>query len=220
VESRRPMADLVYRLGVVAHYAADLSDPVLTHPRGATAPFIEDYGRYVERNLIRYPVVFYGYPDIESLLQAGREDRDARPGRRLHTDALAQARHARAYYEHLERAYALSGGSSETFDERSIPFGIGSLAYSRAVTGIARAWLHAWTAARGDISGTPHLKGAPPLPPSLEGAFRRGAVNPPPLRWSQAPGAETGAAAGERPAGEAAGTLEPIEKKTNGTDEE
>ncbi len=218
MEERRPMADVVYRLGVVSHYAADLSDPILTDPRGTTAAFAADYARYVEGNLSRYPVVFYGYPAIESLREAGadRGDPGAPAGRRIRADALAQARHARAYFEHLERAYALSGGRSEPFDERSLPFGIGSLAYSRAVTGIARAWLHVWAAARGDLSGTPHLEGAPPLPSGLGTALGYGSATPPLLEWSPPAGAGAASRAGEPPAAEAGRGAEPIRKTIYG----
>lgn len=218
MENRRPMADVVYRLGVVAHYAADLSDPTLTDSRGATAAFAADYARYVEGNLSRYPVVFYGYPVVESVRGAGadRGDPDAPAAQHIRTDALAQARHARAYFEHLERAYALSGGRSDPFDERSIPFGIGSLTYSRAVTGIARAWLHVWAAARGDLSGTPYLEGAPPLPSGLGRASRHGTVTPPILDWSPPAGARAEGRAEERPAGEAGRRSEPIRKTIYG----
>jgi hypothetical protein len=39
-----------------------------------------------------------------------------------------------------------------TIDFRSPVFGVASLAYSRAVTGIAATWLALWREARGDVT--------------------------------------------------------------------
>ena len=50
------------------------------------------------------------------------------------------------------------------FDDRSVPFAVGSLAYSRTVTDIVRFWLDAWNRAHGDIGRTPYLKPAAPAP--------------------------------------------------------
>lgn len=161
MEERRPISVLVYRLGVVAHYAADLNDPLLTSQSGGGAAFGPDYAGYVEENLHLYPAVFYGYPSLEQIPPAG-ENRMA-----VVRDGMDSAEMARGYFPHLERAYSRSGGSSDGFDVRSIPFGIASLSYSRAVTGVARSWLRVWVAARGDLSGTPHLQGAPPVRPGM-----------------------------------------------------
>lgn len=143
LDGHRPMADVVFYLGVLSHLAADVSDPLLTAPPGADPHFAGDFPDYVERNLDRFPAVFYGY--VES-----PED--------LKESALLSAKLTREYFAHLARAYEAAGGSSATFDVRSIPFGVASLCYSRAVTGIARAWLHVWREAHGDLAGTPYLK--------------------------------------------------------------
>jgi len=141
-DDHRPIADAVFYLGVLAHLAADASDPLLTSPGGATAPFASDFPMYVERNVDRFPAVFYGYQP---------------PGEEAASATIATAKQAREYFEHLSRAYAASGGSSARFDVRSIPFGVASICYSRAVTSTARAWLHVWREAHGDLGGTPHL---------------------------------------------------------------
>ena len=44
------------------------------------------------------------------------------------------------------------------FDDRSVPFAIGSLSYSRTVTYIVRAWLAAWDGAHGDLGRTPYMR--------------------------------------------------------------
>jgi len=177
MDGHRPLSDVVFYLGVLAHLAADVSDPLLTASDGATASFAPDFPRYVERNLDRFPAVFYGYPDEPRTLAA---------------EALESARLARDYYGHLARAYAATGGSSEEFDVRSIPFGISSLCYSRAVTGIARAWLHVWRGAHGDLEGTPHLAFASPAraPAPAPAPARRAAESPAPPRPAAAEAAD------------------------------
>ncbi len=153
--AHRPMREIAYYLGLLAHFAADLSDPTLTSPEGTAALFTRDYASYAEQNLDRFPVVFYGYPVLkaaEAVLAVPA------PFESLEAEGQAAAGEARRYYAHLARAYGLSGGSSTSFDVRSIPFGVASLCYSRGVTNIARAWLHVWRSARGDLTGTPHLR--------------------------------------------------------------
>ncbi len=148
LDGHRPMADVVFHLGVMAHLAADLNDPFLATPAGISSAYAPDFALYAERNARRFPVVFYGY-DLHA----------PEPGDRV---AAEEQRRARGYFAHLERAYAEAEGSSASFDVRSIPFGVASICYSRAVTDIARSWLHVWRLARGDLAGTPYLPGATP----------------------------------------------------------
>ena len=67
-------------------------------------------------------------------------------------------RRSRADDADLARAYAAAGDppAESAFDERSVPFAIGSLAYSRSVTDIVRVWLTAWAEAHGDLGYTPY----------------------------------------------------------------
>jgi hypothetical protein len=206
IDGHKPLREFVFRLGVVAHYASDLRDPLLTSTRGATAGFGRDFSVFVERNVALYPVVFYGYAPLPEAESTGWPGLPPLPSASsLETDGREAAGVARGYFLHLERAYAASGGSSEKFDVRSIPFGVASICYSRAVTGIARAWLHVWRSARGDLSGTPHLPGAPP---SRAGAPRTRAPKPAdPAPAVEPPSGRTAAEPRER---------EPVELEGNG----
>jgi hypothetical protein len=61
--------------------------------------------------------------------------------------------------------------SHRTIDYRSPVFGVGSLAYSRAVTAIAATWLAVWRDVRGDVTRTPQPEvvrpsDAPPVSPT------------------------------------------------------
>ena len=174
IDNHHPMTDVAYFMGVLAHIAADLSDPLKTAPAGEQAPFAADFPSYVERNIHRFPAVFYGWnaDAAASAVDAGAAARSA-------------AAVSRPYFAHLERAYAATGGSSASFDVRSVPFGVGSVCYSRAVTEIARSWLSVWMRAHGDLTGTPWLVGAPQAaPPRAATAAPAGSsahAPPPPL---------------------------------------
>jgi hypothetical protein len=96
----------------------------------------------------RFPLVFYGHGDarlergdaagfaLEIMLRAARDDGE------------------------LARAYAAAGDppAEAAFDDRSVPFAIGSLAYSRAINDVVRVWLDAWGRGGGDLSRTPYLE--------------------------------------------------------------
>jgi hypothetical protein len=191
LDGHRPMSDVVHDLGVVAHIAADLDDPLLTTPAGADAAFASDFAIYVERNLMRFPVVFYGYLQADPNAAAGPQGGaglDARPlgapsgpaagsaSSEIEAQGLASAARARGYFPHIAQAYAGSGGTSKPFDVRSLPFGVASICYSRAVTDIARAWLNVWISAHGDLTGTPYLPGAPAAPAALPPVERSASV--------------------------------------------
>ena len=92
--------------------------------------------------------MFYGHED-EPL---GEDD--------FHSFAIAVMQRASAEDQELERVYAAAGDppAAAAFDDRSIPFAVGSLAYSRAVNDLVRAWLTAWRMAGGDTGRTPYAK--------------------------------------------------------------
>ena len=67
---------------------------------------------------------------------------------------------ARAEDTELARAYAAAGNppAAAAFDDRSVPFAVASLSYSRTVTRVVRVWIRAWRDASGDVSRTPYLE--------------------------------------------------------------
>jgi hypothetical protein len=113
-----------------------------------------DYAAYVQRHMDGYPLVFYGWSD-PSLDGDG-----APPAARIRAFAESAAARSRRYYPHISAAYAPGNPVpiATRFDVRSLPYGIGSLSRSRAVTDTARLWLFVWKQARGDLWGTPFLK--------------------------------------------------------------
>ena len=91
------------------------------------------FSRFCESRRPKFPLVFYGHDD--SAL-------DARDWRAF---ALGVMNRSRADDRMLARAYAAAGRppAPAAFDDRSIPFAVGSLSYSRSVNDVVRVWLAA-----------------------------------------------------------------------------
>ena len=136
---------VAYRLGRVAHLVADLNDPLASDAADAREPlYAADFEHYVERIL----------PKIRRTLEPrapGGLDPDS-----LRVWARQAVEHSRQFYGPIARSYWVDGklADSRAFDERSIPFGIGALAYSRAVNDLALAWAAIWRESGGDASGS------------------------------------------------------------------
>jgi hypothetical protein len=139
----------VFEMGALAHLVSDVSFPLNASDADPREPlYREAYRSYLEGMLDRIPFVLDETPapaldrgDIEGYLR----ERAKRAGRG---------------YASIGPAFKDDGTprSPEALDERSVPFGLGSLAYSQAVNDIARLWAAVWQKSGGDM--TP-----PALPP-------------------------------------------------------
>jgi len=145
LDGRTPFATVAERFGALAHFVQDAGFPPGATAAGAAR--FEHFSRFCESRRARFPLVFYGHDDAE--LERG----DYR------AYAVAVLQRARAEDGELDRAYAAAGDPPQpaAFDDRSIPFAVGSLAYSHSVTDVVRVWLHVWRAAGGDVGLTPYL---------------------------------------------------------------
>jgi hypothetical protein len=149
IRDHRPFADIVWRLGVVAHYAAEANNPLAASAADATeARYRADYARYVESALPRFPLVFYGEPADH--LAAGGD-------RAIVRRALARSR---GLYPLLSSEYRRIGYASGrlSFDDRSTAFGASSVTFSRAVNDVMLLMRHIWLrAGGGDPRGLPRV---------------------------------------------------------------
>lgn len=154
-----PFAEIARRFGTLAHFVADAGFP----PGAAGKSGADHYAHFAafcESRLPRFPLVFYGHdqPDL------ARGDFPA-----FARSVLARAR---AQDGDLARAYAQAPSRHDpaSFDDRSIPFAIGSLAFSHTVTDVVRAWIAAWRQCHGDLGATPYL--AAPAPHDRRGSSK------------------------------------------------
>lgn len=146
-----PFVEVCRRFGGLAHFVTDAGFPPQAAGKEGTSRYAH-FGGYTAEKLPKFPLVFLGHEDPA----LARGDFAA--------FTLAVLEQARAEDRNLARVYAAAGTppSPAFFDDRSIPFAVASLAYSRAVTHVVRAWLAAWERAGGDMGGIPYF--TPPGP--------------------------------------------------------
>jgi hypothetical protein len=143
--TRRPFGEIAQAFGRLAHYVLDAGFPPGAGNPGDPKRY-RHFAGFCEDRREKFPLVFYGHQE-----PALKPD-----------DFLAfageVAGRARDEDRELARAYAAAGDppSPSAFDDRSVPFAIGSLCYSRSVTDLVRAWLSVWEHAGGDMGRTPY----------------------------------------------------------------
>lgn len=161
IRELRPFHQVVYRLGVVAHYVADANNPLNTSdadPR--EEDYFADYLFYVEDAEPRMPLVFYGLtPGVDGDRNGGaeggrREDGDRR--RRATGNAVdalvgTALERSRRLYPLVGREYRRIGfgDGRRLFDDKSTAFGVAAVSFSQAVTDIAQALRYIWIEAGG-----------------------------------------------------------------------
>ena len=133
----------IIKLGALYRIPADLSDPVLgAGPEGYPSGVVREYYAFLSASLDKIPVVLDDKRALE--LPAGRLpgywqallDRSRLDSPVIRTELFQNGR----VVDHRK------------IDYRSPVFGVGSLAYSRAVNAIAATWLALWREARGDVT--------------------------------------------------------------------
>jgi len=147
LRSPAPFSAVAGRFGSLAHQVLESGfPPGVSRQDGATR--YAHFAAFCESRRERFPVVFYGHRD---------EDLDDSNYRAF---ALAIMDRASQDDRELARAYAAAGNppDPDAFDDRSVPFAVASLAYSRSINDIVRVWLQIWNRAGGDMNRTPYFK--------------------------------------------------------------
>jgi hypothetical protein len=145
----------VLRLGALMRVPADLADPVLSAgPRGYPAGVARQYYAFVERSLDRIPVVL----EDRAALHLDREDLAA------HWQGLLDSSRAQSPVILSELFRNGRVVDQRRLDHRNPVFGVASLAYSRAVTGVAATWLAVWREVGGDPTRVPVPREVEPRP--------------------------------------------------------
>jgi hypothetical protein len=135
IVTHKPFAEVVYKLGVVAHFVADANNPLNSSDTDPDElAYFADYLRYVDSARKRYPIVFYG------------EGRDLRESADLGRLVGSSLHRSRDFYPMIGAEYERIGtiDGISLFDDRSTAFGIGSLSVSHAVSDIAAVLRYVW----------------------------------------------------------------------------
>lgn len=146
IYNHTPFGEVASDFGALSHYLSDLNDPLLladTDPREPT--YHDDFPVYLEKNVSMFPWIFSGH---ENPLLKKDQLRDYLTG-------LA-SRSAKDYGV-IGDAYYPDGKlvSSDTFDWRSLPFGIANLSYNHSIESTIQMWFYVWRKSHGDITYTP-----------------------------------------------------------------
>ena len=164
MNSHRPLAQVVRRFGILAHRIGDVNDPLHAADRDpAVGRYYADYQKYLEQQMGRFRLVFEGYRSA-TLDDQGPE-----------AYLMETAARSREYALAVRRAYREDGSrvSPQSFDVRSLAFGVGSLSYSHAVNDIMRIWLWTWEGCHGDTGRTPFPLDPPPDSSSIDEVARQ-----------------------------------------------
>jgi hypothetical protein len=143
------VTDGLVRLGGLLRIPADLSDPVLAvGPEGWPSGLTREYYALFNANLAKMPVVL----DDEAALQLTRKQLPA-----MWQSLVARGR---PQVDVIRGALFVNGRvvDHRRLDYRSPAWAVASLAYSRAVTGVAATWLAVWREAGGDETRMPKAR--------------------------------------------------------------
>lgn len=140
----QPMAQVMMRLGTLAHLIGDANNPFHADPGTELRPSQADFERYFEGRIDRFPTVFYGLdPRLSRVLD--------------HTFARSTK-----LVPLMSEEYFRGGQrrTSNDFDDRSTAFGVASICYSHAVTDLVNVYFYIWKEAGGDVRSAPLLHAA------------------------------------------------------------
>jgi hypothetical protein len=148
IRAHHSFDDIVFRMGVAAHFMADANNPLASSQADPEAGrYFVDFLRYAETAEPRFPLVFYGMrpgleraPDVAELL----------------ADTLSRGRALYPLIGLEYRKIEFASGIGR-FDDRSTAFGVASVAFSHAVTDVALVLRYIWLRAGGgdERSGLP-----------------------------------------------------------------
>jgi hypothetical protein len=145
LERQTSFAALSEQFGRLAHFVMDAAFPPGVSRDGGDVRYAH-FAAFCEDRRAKFRLVFYGHQD--AFLDEGD----------YHGFAIEVMQRASAEDRELARAYNAAGEPPDpaAFDDRSIPFAVGSLAYSYGVNDIVRIWLTVWRQAGGDTGRTPY----------------------------------------------------------------
>ncbi|MEO8277059.1 MAG: hypothetical protein ABI639_12670 [Thermoanaerobaculia bacterium] len=140
IRRHRPFAEVVSRLGRVSHFVADANLPLnAANSDSGEGRYFRDFLEYAESARPRFAVVFYGLGsdwtstrDVESWMRT-----TLARGRKLYP----------AIGNEYRRIGEIAGQAD--FDDRSTAFAVAAVAYSHAVSDVARALRYVWLSAGG-----------------------------------------------------------------------
>jgi len=137
IRTKKPMQEVVFRLGMLAHLVGDANNPFHVATDAAVEASHTDFEHYFEIRMERFPTVFYGI-DLRLALP----------------QYVDRTLNRTAKYAPLMNEEYFRGGKRHTsaeFDDRSTAFGVASICYSHAISDIVNLDYYIWRQAGGDV---------------------------------------------------------------------
>lgn len=149
IEEHQAFSEIVFQMGIVSYFVALANDPVRFSPEDRPEPaYAADYYGYLEDASPRFAVLYYADGrNFETTLELDQ----------LIQRSLARGRtQAAMVAQEYRRIGSIEG--RRKFDDRSTAFGVGSLAFSHAVSDIIGVLRYIWIrAGGGDFRNLPPL---------------------------------------------------------------
>jgi len=144
IRANKPMAQVVFRLGMLSHLVGDANNPFHVATEEALEPSHRDFDHYFERRMQKFPTVFYGLDSRFTISQY-----------------LERTFRRTANFAPLMSEEYFRGGArhpSAEFDDRSTAFGVASICYSHAITDIVNLDYYIWREAGGDVRSAASMR--------------------------------------------------------------
>ncbi|MBN2369005.1 MAG: hypothetical protein JXO72_00790 [Vicinamibacteria bacterium] len=141
--AERRVSEGLLRLGALARFPVDFSDPILTvGPAGYPAGVAREYYAFIAVNLDKIPVTLSRPEALDVRIQD--------LGAYWNGVLLESRRQSVVLRKEMIRGERIV--DHRLIDYRSPVFAVSSLSYSRAVTAVAATWLAVWRRAGGDVT--------------------------------------------------------------------
>ncbi len=132
---RTNFSRIIHEMGGITRMAAELNHPIKFSSRHAACPYKNDFDKYIEKNLSRFHAPY-----------RRRDVSFDSPGA-LRSHFKETWKRSEKHFMKLDRAFRREDEilPASSFDYRSVPFGIASIAYRNAIHNVADAWCYVLT---------------------------------------------------------------------------
>lgn len=145
IRSQKHFGIVTYHFGVISHYLTDMGMPFRYHSSELNRMIGHEFDYLMEEKIHKFRIVFNGYDNI------------AKERNSFSNKAYGMS-YKKTKFENQLMGIFMDNGvvkSYTSFDDRSIPFGIGSIVYSRVINDVVDVWYSIWEIAGGDVTRKP-----------------------------------------------------------------
>ncbi|MBN1551837.1 hypothetical protein JW979_10225 [bacterium] len=132
IKKNKSYDQAVWRMGKIAKYIANLNHPLMHTSAAENITWMTDYDIFLEKNHAHFRIRWPG------------QSRRPRSSTQLDHLLLESVDKTDKVSQILVKTLQTENIPINQYDVRSIPFGVGSISYSHAVSNTAMSWLYIW----------------------------------------------------------------------------